>query len=298
MSEVELPGIASAPVDDTDWEVTVRLGAVPQELAAAQATGPTYQIAGDLFLLRIRGIARFLLKGGRELTVQTEDATPLEDIAIFIIGTVFGILLHQRGQIVLHASAVRVNGKAVLFCGPSGAGKSTMAAALERQRFAFVIDDLCAVVLRDGSAPMVLPDGRQLKLWSQAIENLDMADKRRAPVRKSLEKYYVEPEKAFGEPLPLGAVYVLRQARPAHPPGVAQPNVVDSALLLRRNAYRPLLVNRMGQKADYFKAAAAIANSAGIFHLTRAADFAGIPDVISTLRAHWTKIGLLEGVEA
>ena len=37
----------------------------------------------------------------------------------------------------------------------------------------------------------------------------------------------------------------------------------------------------MEQKADYFHAATAIANAAGIFHLTRALDFAAMPEVIA-----------------
>ena len=56
---------------------------------------------------------------------------------------------------------------------------------------------------------------------------------------------------------------------------------------LRRNAYRPLLVRRIDQKANYFHAATAIANAAGIFHLTRALDFAKMPEVI----ACWKRIG-------
>ena len=72
------------------------------------------------------------------------------------------------------------------------------------------------------------------------------------------------------------------------------PNVVDAALILRRGAYRPLMVNRMGQKADYFRAATAIANAAGIFHLTRALNFAAMPDVTGWLEQHWLDIGLTE----
>ncbi len=295
-SDIALPGVIPAPAGPAD--VTIRLGAVPMELAGAHEIRPTYQIAGDTFLLRIPGVARFLLRAGRELTVEAEGATPPGDIAIFIVGTAFGILLHQRRQIVLHASAVRVNGKAVLFCGPSGAGKSTIAAALGRCGFPLITDDLCAIVLRDGAPPMVLPDGRQLKLWAQTIDHLDMAESRRAPVRGRLEKYYVEPDAAFSAPVPLGAVCVLREARPPHAPGISRPNIVDAALLLRRNAYRPRLVNRMGQKVDYFNAAAVIANAAGIFHLTRALEFARMPEVLSMLRAHWTEIGLLEAVAA
>ncbi len=141
---------------------------------------------------------------------------------------------------------------------------------------------------------MVHPDGRQLKLWAQAIDRLDLAQRRGERVRKTMEKFYVEPSEAFTEPLALGAVYALREARPPHAPGIERPNVVDAALLLRRNAYRPLLVRRLGQRANYFHAATAIANVAGIFYLTRALDFAKMPEAIAWLEQHWLDLRLME----
>jgi hypothetical protein len=70
--------------------------------------------------------------------------------------------------------------------------------------------------------------------------------------------------------------------------------VVDAALLLRRNAYRPLLVRRLDQKANYFHAATTIANAAGIFYLTRVLDFARMADVIAMLEQHWQDMRLME----
>src|SRR4029077_19124668 len=140
--------------------------------------------------------------------------------------------------------AVRVNATAVLFCGPSGAGKSTIAAALAQRGYPLVTDDLCGISL--GGTPMAQPDGRQLKLWAQVIEQLDLTESRGTAVRHRTEKYYVDAEEAFTEALPIGAVYVLREARPPHAPGIERPTPIDAALLLRRNAYRPGLVGRMG----------------------------------------------------
>ncbi|HTZ02225.1 MAG TPA: hypothetical protein VMC05_07815 [Xanthobacteraceae bacterium] len=292
-SEIGLPGmIAGAP--ERAPQVTIRRGPVPDSLSGASAVGPTWQIAGKQFLMRIPDIARFLLNDGSEIVVAPESDATAADIPIFILGTIFGILLHQREQIVLHASAVRVNGRAVLFCGSSGAGKSTLAAALAQRGYPLVTDDVCTLSLDATGAPLVHPDGRQLKLWAQAIERLDLAQRRGERVRQSLEKFYVEPSEVFSEPLALGAVYALREARPPHLPGIEKPNVVDAALLLRRNAYRPLLVRRMDQKANYFHAATTIANIAGIFHLTRALDFAKMPEVIASLEAHWLKLRLME----
>ena len=293
-SEIDLPGLITTTSNFGEPDVVVAPGAVPVELDTPAASGPTWAIAGDRFLLRIPDVARFLLTAGREIVFETESGTPSNDVAIFLIGTVFGILLHQREQIVLHASGIWVNGKAVLFCGASGAGKSTIAAALGQRGYPLLTDDLCAIAIADDGTPVVHPDGRQLKLWEHAIEKLGLSEGRGDRVRDSLEKYYFEPSHAFNEPLPLGAVYALREARPPHDAGIERPNIVDGALLMRRNAYRPLLVARMEQKSNYFHAATAIANAAGTFYLTRELDFAKLPDVITNLEQHWREIGLTE----
>jgi len=292
-SEIALPGLIAGTAGAAP-QVTIRHGAVPEELPEPSASGPTWQVAGKQFLLRIPDIARFLLNDGREIVFAPESDDNVADIPIFILGTVFGILLHQREQIVLHASAVRVQGRAVLFCGASGAGKSTLAAALVQRGYPLVTDDVCTLTIGGSDAPLVYPDGRQLKLWAQTIDRLDLAQQRGDRVRKSLEKFYVEPSEAFAEPLALGAVYALRQARPPLAPGIEKPNVVDAALVLRRNAYRPLLVRRLGQRANYFHAATTIANVTGIFYLTRALDFAKMPDVIAWLEQHWLELRLME----
>ena len=97
--------------------------------------GPTWQIADKQFLLRVPNVARFMLTDGNQIVFAPESEASAADVPIFIMGTVFGILLHQRQQIVLHASAVEVNGKAIVFCGPSGEGKSTLAAALAQRGY-------------------------------------------------------------------------------------------------------------------------------------------------------------------
>jgi hypothetical protein len=120
-SDIVLPGlIAGAP--DSRPQVTIRRGAVPDSLPDASTIGPTWQIAGGKFLLHEPNVARFLLSDGAEIVFAPESEAGAKNVALFLMGTAFGILLHQRGQIVLHASSVEVNGKAVVFCGASGAG--------------------------------------------------------------------------------------------------------------------------------------------------------------------------------
>jgi hypothetical protein len=241
----------------------------------------------DRFLLRIPDIARFLVTGGRSIEIELESDTTIEDATAFLAGVAFGILVHQRGQVLLHASAVSVDGSAVLFCGPSGAGKSTLAAALAGRGYPFVTDDICAIDFDDHGRPAIHPDGRSLKLWAHAIDKLELGAHRGAAVRNRLQKFYVAPQGAASAPLPLRAVYLLREARRERRIEIARPNVVDAAANLRQNAYRSQIVRRMGQEALYFRAATAILASTGVFTLERPLDFSLLPEVVDRLETHW-----------
>lgn len=96
-SDIALPGMIAATADSFA-EVTIRKGEVPQMLPNATITGPTWQISGKQFLLSVPNVARFLLNDGQQIVFAPESDASAEDVPIFILGTVFGILLHQREQ--------------------------------------------------------------------------------------------------------------------------------------------------------------------------------------------------------
>ena len=292
-SDLPLPQMTAMATSASSPDIHIRRGLVPEKLPHPGASGPTWEIAGDQFLLRVPGVARFLLQAGREVLFEPYDRGQPSDMALFATGTVFGILLHQREQAVLHASAVNVGGKAVLFCGRSGAGKSTMAAALGAAGYALLNDDI-SVIGRDGEGiPVTHSDGRQLKLWQEAADALGLIDRLGESVRDGISKHYVTPRTSIGETLPIGAVYMLGEAQPSRQSGIARLNIADTAHAIIANAYRPFLVTAMNQKSLYLQSAMTISKSAGVFLLTRQKDFASISEIVGGLEGHWREHGLL-----
>jgi len=293
-SELDLPGlIPGDPACTAD--VAIRRAPVPMTLDDAEATGPTWQRAGNRFLLRIPNIARFLLEDGRSIAFEADAAAEPRDVAVFLSGSVFGILLHQRNHFVLHSSAVLVGGKAVLFCGVSGAGKSTLAAALGERGYPLIADDQCAVEIGGDGVPRIQADGRQLRLWEKSIVELGLDGRRGDSMRNRLRKFYVDPAAAAIDPVAVGAIYALVGIRDPERPAILGLNAVDATRLLVANAYRPLLIRRLGQHGDYFQGGAKIAAAAGIFRLKRAFGFELVDGTIAMLEEHWASIGLIGG---
>jgi hypothetical protein len=291
-SELELPGAIPEASQVTVTDVSIRRGTVPSALDGATASGPTWEMAGEMFLLRVPRLARFRITAGRDVVVDIEPGVTDHDAAGFVLGTVIGILLHQRGALVLHGAAVAKDGRAVAICGASGAGKSTLAAALCRGGCAFVTDDICVVGLDATRRPIVLPDGRQLKLWKESIDQLDLAQLRGKAVRESFEKYYIDPSDARAQPSPLSAIYVLCELRPTLKAGIERLALPDAMRALDYQAYRPGLRAMIGQKPEMFASAAAILGHTKMFLLIRPRGFEHLQETVAELCAHW---GLLDG---
>ncbi|MBI1329058.1 MAG: ATP-binding cassette domain-containing protein [Alphaproteobacteria bacterium] len=286
-SAFELPGAIPAAAADVVADVQVALGPVPTALQGGDRMGPNWDMVGEDFLLEVPSLGRFHIRGGREIVIALDDGASERDASAYVLGTAFGILLHQRGALVLHGSAVAHNGQAVAICGHSGAGKSTLAAALCREGCGFVTDDLCAISLDHDAHPVILPDGRQLKLWQEAIEKLELTERRGEAVMGRFEKYFLAPQDTVPAPLRLRAIYLLRDARPPLVEGIEEVSLADAMHALDREAYRPGLRIKMGARPGLVMQSAQLLAHVNVFRLTRPHDFAKLPQTVRALRAHW-----------
>ena len=288
-SELTLAGASAAEAGAA--EVTIRVGDVADRLDGAGEDHATYMISGGRLLLRIPGVARFLIDGAQAVLVAPAPGAAARDAEPFLLGTVFGLLMQLRGEVVLHAGAVRLGDAAVLLMGPSGAGKSTLLAALAERGLPVLGDNLCRISV-EGGIPVAHPDAARVQLWSQGFERLGLAALRGDPVRAGIEKYFAAtPVEAAA--LPLAGAYALRETRPPARDGVTRPNVVDQTMLVGRCAFRQRPIEWLGARQHYLNAAAAIAGRSGVFLYDRPIDFAALAQSIDVLIAHWRERGLM-----
>lgn len=100
----------------------------------------------DGFTLRFFGVCDFDVTPGLDrMEVRTVRGANEGMASVLTAGASLAFQLYQRGHLVLHASAVEVDGAAWGFVGYSGMGKSTMAALLCSDGGALITDDVLRV---------------------------------------------------------------------------------------------------------------------------------------------------------
>jgi hypothetical protein len=99
-------------------------------LPMAAVRMPLVEAADDVAVLRVPGVAEYLVRSdGSVETAPAAGATDL-DVACFREGPVAALGFLLQGSFPLRATAVATDTGGVVLCGPSAAGKSATAAAL------------------------------------------------------------------------------------------------------------------------------------------------------------------------
>ena len=133
------------------------------------------------------------------------------DVTLFLIGSAWGILCHQRRLLPLHCSAVELDSSLFGFAGPSGIGKSTLAAGLCLRAYNHVCDDVGIVEAGAGGGALLRAMPKGLKLWRDAIEVLGLEPREAVVNDPRVEKFYVDPPRGPEQlQLRIAALYVIQ----------------------------------------------------------------------------------------
>lgn len=279
-SDVELPFPKSQRCPTRD-EVRVRLATVPAQGCYITRLQP------HVFQLEIEKVGRFQVIGGKEIAVDPCPGVCDRNLSGYLLGSVFGALLQQRGLLPLHANVITVDAKAVAFMGPSGAGKSTLAAWFQDEGYSVLADDVVAISFGTDGQPFVLPGVPRLRLRGDAVV-------RSGRVIGELQRTFDGEDKfdlpALGHDalskVPLAGCYELRARDEAGPMLITRLAGVQAAEALIANTYRGKFLSVGGWTERHFRSCVDLTRLIPVHKVERQKDSAAFFSVARQLEEH------------
>ena len=213
-SEVTLPELEPAAPGAAD--VVIAVGPIDPPKPASEAA-TDFRFEPDRQYLAWHAVGAFLISDGCRIDVEPAPGVDDALIAFPLLGPVMALLLHRRGLLVLHASAIAVAGTSAIFMGDKGAGKSTTASAMIRIGHELLTDDVVALDLANPREPMIVPGFPQIKLAADAAAAISLGDAVVRPqVHPAIDKMQHRLNGAFsGNRVPATRIYILARGERA-----------------------------------------------------------------------------------
>jgi hypothetical protein len=202
-------------------------------------------------------------------------------------------LLSLAGDVVLHASAVAVDGRALAFLGPSGAGKSSLAAGFVQQGAELLADDFLVVRREDGRY-LTTAAYPGLRLWEDSAAHFaeEPTALPRVAAYNDKRRWAVDPPTRPAD-VPLGALLVLGSSPERDDEPTCQLGRVlgrDAFLVVYQQAFR---VGRSGRdrqqtELDWF---ADLAQAVPVLLVEHRRSYEALPAVIDEIHAALGRLG-------
>jgi hypothetical protein len=264
-SEIPLPELIG---DDAAGEPDICI--VRGTVGASPALGDL-QVNGGAATLLIPEVAQYRIEHGCRITVDAAAGAPEANVRLYLLGSAFGALLHQRRLLLLHANGVEVDGRAIAFSGESGAGKSTLAAWFHDHGYRVLADDVCAVDMASGEQPLVRPGIARLRLWREVLTHTgrEPGDYQQSFVGDAtLDKFdvplrnVVKSTSAF----PLAAICLLERGDSPHVERIGGVAAVEAVYA---NTYRGRFITKVGSSSEHWSAVVKLAQHVPVLRVTR-----------------------------
>lgn len=261
-----------------------------------------FRIAKNGYLLRFEGYADFLIDfASGEVQVTPTPETNSSTVEHLYLNQVLPLMQSHQGQLVLHGSAVDIEGSAVAFLGRSGAGKSTLATSFALAGHPFLTDDgLLLARNTDGYGHHVLPSHPTVRLWEDsrlrllgetATTVLPVQYNSKARIASSSAMPYCD------QPQDLRAIYILGLERVAasadHMVGDAEEDEIYIQRLKPAEAVMALInhsfvldIEAQDVMARHFDQFTALASSVPCFSLHYPRHYDALPGVQQALKRH------------
>ncbi len=267
-SELELrPGLRAA-VSSDGVDVRFLLGKLPPGPDGVGEGDAVAWISPDLFQFHVEGVASFRVEAGKRILIDPAEGANPDDVRGLLLGMAVGALLHQRGLLPLHASAVAQDGLAHAFVGDSGAGKSTLVLALRRRGLTVLSDDVALAIAREADV-LLCPGLQVVKLWQDALDHFGLDSRVLARDLSREEKFHLRLDgDPIPDPLPLRHVYVLERSD-GDLVRIEPVRGQKAIALVRDHTYRSGFVHPMGRAADHLRQCGAVASRVRIFRFHR-----------------------------
>jgi len=217
-----------------------------------------------------------------------------QDTQSYLVGPILGLLLRLRGIVCLHASAVSINDRAVVFVGSEGAGKSTTAAGFARRGYSVLSDDIVALV-ECGHEFQTLSAYPRVNLWPDSVKLLYGSEDALPQIMPDWDKRCLKVGEAEGttfeeRPLPVGAIYVLGQAAGASGEGVEIISQKTALMMLVENTYATNFLDAQ-QRAKEFEVLSRVVATVPVRKINRGAEGAGIEEFCAAIQRNFASIG-------
>jgi hypothetical protein len=245
---------------------------VPQALPGGVRVDPITQAAPGLLLLTHPSAGRFLAREGREIVVEvsTDD---LGDLRPFILSSGFGAIWIQQGFVLLHASAVAMDGGAIAFAGQSGAGKSTLLGAFVAAGHTAIADDLLLVEPGAERPARLRAAPGYLRLWPDSVRALGFEDRRARPEFSWSSKVQLPLDTSAEDgPWPLSAVCLLTGEQ-ADIPSIERVDTATAIVALAQQLFRPHYIHPLRQLASLLPQLGKIVAGTRVFRISRSASY-------------------------